>query len=242
MRRLLVLPCLLALSHPALAAAEVDADTFMKRVTAMYVREVKGVVGYEALSQSKITSTVYNQEARSRMWVVSQDGLPMRARVLSLIMDGKPNEAERKKLEARTDEAYRLGKNRFEAPYDPKHVAEYHFEPAPNEKCQPGEVAIAFASDQKDEQHGKGVLVATQNGHVKRVRYTPNVLPKNVNSGTVNLELGPVASGTWRARRIVLDYKGAMGPMSGSFNMVQRMEGYRKFPSVAAALAAAPKP
>jgi hypothetical protein len=240
MRRLLLLPLLIALAAPAAAAADVDPDEFMKRVTEVYAREVKGVTACETVTTSKIRATMYKLDSRSRMWVVSQDGQPVRARVLELIKDGRPDEAERKKLEQRTDGAFRKGENRFKAPYDPRHLKDYHFEPAPNEKCAVGEVAIAFTSPLKDEQHGAGVLVTTTNGHVKRLRYSPNVLPKNVTSGVVRLELGPVTSGHWRARRMTLDYKGAMGPMSGSFELVQRFENYRKFASVEAALAAVP--
>ncbi|MFN3431939.1 MAG: hypothetical protein ACK46X_18565, partial [Candidatus Sericytochromatia bacterium] len=126
-------------------------------------------------------------------------------------------------------------------PYEPGHLADYALAWAPKEPHAAGEVAIAFTSLKKTEKHGSGVLVVTAEGRVKRVRYTPSVLPARVSEGDITVERGEVAPGQWGPLRMTLAFKGGLGPLSGSFTMAQRYEKFRRFPSIEAALAATPK-
>lgn len=241
MRPLIAVSLLVAVASPALAAPPATPRAVMQRASALYVQDTKGVMGYMNLADTQLRSNLFNKDGSSRTWVVAKDGHPARARVLEVIQDGKPDEAERQKTEARTDEAFRQGTNHFAAPYEPGSMGDYTVAWAPKEPRGPGEVAIAFTSLKKDERHGSGVLIVTKEGRVKRLRYTPSVLPARVSHGEVTVERGEVAPGMWGPVRMSLTFKGTTGPMSGVFTLNQRYEKFRRFNSIEAALAATPK-
>lgn len=241
MRPLIAVSLLAVVASPALAAPPSTPAAVMKRATALYVQDTQGVMGYMNVADTQLRSNLFNKNGSSRTWVVAKDGRPARARVLEVITDGKPDETERQKTEARTDEAFRKGTNHFAAPYEPGSTDDYTLAWAPKEPHGPGEVAIAFTSLKKDERHGSGVLVVTKEGRVKRLRYTPSVLPARVTHGEVSIERGEVAPGMWGPVRMSLTFKGSAGPMSGTFTLNQRYEKFRRFSSLEAALAATPK-
>lgn len=240
MRVLISTLLITAAAAPAVAAPPPDPAAAMRRAATVYASEMQGVVAYLARSESRIQAPVINRDVRSIMWVALKDGMPVRARVLRYFRDGKPNEAERRKLEERTNANFREGKGLLAAPYDTGSLNAYTFAEVPGEGLGPGERAIAFTSPKQDEQHGAGTLVLTPDGHVKRMRFKPNVLPNHVTSGTVVLERGPVLAGMWSNRSLSMDYQGQLGPVSGGFKLKQRLEGYKRFSSVGAAMAAAP--
>jgi hypothetical protein len=240
MRTTLLSLLLMAVAAPAVAAPVVEPAAAMRQAATVYAREMQGVIAYMVRTESRLQAPVVNRDVRSVMWVVLRDGTPMRAKVLRLFRDGKPNEAERRKLEERTNANFRAGKSLMAAPYDAGYQDDYTFSEASAKGLAPGERAIAFTSDKQDEQHGAGRLVLTPDGHVKRMRFTPNVLPEHVKTGEVAMERGPVMPGLWSNRTLAMDYQGSVGPVSGGFKLRQRMEGYKRFSSVDAALAAAP--
>jgi hypothetical protein len=246
MRTTLLSMLLMALAAPAVAAPTVEPAAAMRQAATVYAREMQGVIAYLVRTESRLQAPVVNRDVRSVMWVVLKDGTPTRAKVLRLFRDGKPNEAERRKLEERTNANFRAGKSLMAAPYDAGYQDDYTFSAASSVGCAPGERAIAFTSAKQDEQHGVGTLVLTPDGHVKRVRFTPNALPEHVKAGEVVLERGPVLPpagqlpGLWSNRTLSMDYQGNVGPVSGGFKLRQRLEGYKRFSSVDAAVAAAP--
>jgi hypothetical protein len=240
MRTTLLSMLLVAVAAPAVAAPTLEPAAAMRQAASVYAREMQGVVAYMARMESRVQAPVVNRDVRSVMWVVLKDGTPTRAKVLRLFRDGKPNEADRRKLEERTNANFRAGKGLVSAPYDAGCQDDYAFTDAPAKDLAPGERAIAFTSDRQDEHHGAGTLVLTADGHVKRMRFTPNVLPEHVKTGEVTMERGPVMPGLWSNRTLALDYRGSVGPIGGGFKLRQRMEGYKRFSSVDAALAASP--
>ena len=240
MRPTLLPLLLIALAAPAVAAPAADPAEAMRQAAAVYAREMQGVVAYMVHSESRVRAPMIRQDSRSIMWVAVQNGTPMRARVLRLFREGKPNDAERRKLEERTNAGFKRGRTLFDAPYDGSFTADYAFSLAEGERCGPGELAIAFSSAKRDEHHGTGALVLTGEGHVKRMRFRPNVYPQHVTEGEVLLERGPVLPDLWSTRSLTVRYRGGVGPVKGSFDLKQRFEQYRRFTSVDAAMAAAP--
>lgn len=246
MRTTLLSLLLMAIAVPAVAAPTVEPAAAMRHAATVYAREMQGVVAYMVRTESRLQATVVDRDVRSVMWVVLKDGTPARAKVLRLFRDGRANEAERRKLEDRTNANFRAGKGLVSAPYDAGYQDDYTFSEASAKGLAPGERAIAFTSAKQDEQHGAGLLVLTPDGHVKRMRFTPNVLPEHVKTGEVTMERGPVLApagqvpGLWSNRSLSMDYQGNVGPVSGGFKLRQRLEGYKRFSSVDAALAASP--
>lgn len=236
----LPLAFLLALAAPA--AAKGPTPEVVRAAGVQFAREVAGVVAYVGEAETSLDIPMKRSRSRTRMWIANVDGRPTRARVLALVVDGKPaGEAERAKLEAQTNAAYARGERGFDAPYDPAHQAAYALTPTSCDGCAPGQTAWAFTSTARDERHGDGTFVLAPSGHVARVRYSPNVLPRGAGSAEVTLTRGPAPGLGWALQRVQARYAGGVGPLQGSFTLDQRVTGHRRFASVAAAMASAPK-
>ena len=236
---------LAALALLALLAGPAAADgtpALVKQAAGVFARDAAGVVAYLGEADTALDAPLMKHRSRARMWIANQDGRPTRARVLTLLKDGKPApEADRAKLEAETNKAYARGERGFDAPYDARHLNTYTIAPTACDGCAPGVQAFAFKSALRDERHGDGTFALDPSLHVRWVRYSPATLPKGASTAEVTIDRGPAPGVGWSLLRVRARYAGGVGPVAGSFTMDQRVSGHRRFASVDAAMAAAPR-
>lgn len=239
MRRLpvsLLLAAALNLVSAGPSAAEApDPLQLVKQAAAVYAKDVRGIIGYRSVTESRINAPMFNRTILSTSYVVQRDGNPLRIVMERLVTDGK--EASRDELlqqEAKTNESFKAGKGYFKPPYDARYTAAYRFRLEACHDCAPGMTAIGFESAVQDDQHGHGRMILDSAGRVREVRYTPNVFPPNVTHAMVTLTRD--ADGL---RSLKADYQGSMGLIKGSFAMAQRNEGFRRYTSLEEAFAQA---
>ena len=222
---------------PSSAQAE-DALSLVKQAAKNYAQEVRGVVAYRSVSESRINAPMLNQTIRSTSFMVQKDGIPVRIVMERVVTNGKDTPAdELSKQEAKTNASYQEGKGYFKAPYDTRYMDAYTFQLDSCSDCAPGSTAIRFSSSLKDEQYGKGMMILDEAMRVREVRYTPNAYPPNVTRGALTLLRDEVGKGLFALRNVKVDYQGAMGPLKGTFVMDLRNEGFRRYASVDEAIA-----
>lgn len=216
---------------PAARAATPPAE--MLRASRLYAADVAGVIGHLEEADTHVTGPMLDRKARTRAWIVSRDGLPVQARILSYVTGGKPDEGERANLERRINEGYKGREREFRPPFAPAHLDAYTF-------SAEGPGRFAFKALARDERHGDGTLELDPKGNVRLVRYVPAKVPAPGAEGTVELGRGPVGTGAWGRVRLKIAFEGGVGPLRGSFTLTQKVSGHRRFASVAEAVAAAP--
>lgn len=241
MRRVSALVAFVALGLAPLAPSAAHADdalSLVKQAAKNYAQEVRGVVGYRSVSESRINAPMMNQTIRSTSFVVQKDGIPVQVVLERVVTNGKETSADDlAKQEAKTNASYKEGKGFFKAPYDPRYMEAYTFQFESCSDCAPGSTAIRFSSTLKDDQYGKGTMILDEAMRVREVRYSPNAYPPNVTRGALTLLRDEVGKGLFAVRNVKVDYQGAMGPIKGSFVMDLRNEGFRRYGSVDEALA-----
>ncbi|MGE5708377.1 MAG: hypothetical protein ACM3YO_08590 [Bacteroidota bacterium] len=216
-----------------LPARALDADSLVKQASEVYAREMKGIVGYRATSESRIRSPIFNRMIQTEARVALKDGLPAGMVLVRMLVDGKPSsKEEREKQEAKTNES--APSTFFKAPYDARFMGDYSFRLDPDD-AKAGK-AIRFTSRRSDDQHGDGLMWIDERGRVLEVRYTPSKLPPNTTSGSIRLERGSLDG--WFGNRLLKgDFEGEKGFIRGSFHFEQQFERYRRCKSVEEALA-----
>ena len=215
-----------------------DALSLVKQAAKNYAQEVRGVIAYRSVSESRISAPMLNQTMRSTAYTVQKDGIPVKVIMERLVTNGKDASAdELSKQSTKTTATYQEGKGFFKAPYDPRYLDAYTFQLESCSDCAPGSTAIRFTSAVKDDQHGTGTMILDDAMRVREVRYSPNAYPPNVTRGVLTLSRDEIGKGLVAIRTVKVDYQGAMGPLKGSFVMDLRNEGFRRYGSVEEALA-----
>lgn len=213
-------------------ARALDADSLVKRASEVYAREMKGIVGYRTTSESRIRSPIFNRMIQTEARVALKDGLPAGMVLVRMLVDGKPSsKEEREKQEAKSNESAQS--TFFKAPYDARFMGDYSFRFEGDAKEG---TAVRFTSRRSDDQHGDGLMWIDESGRVLEVRYTPSKLPPNTTSGSIRLERGSL-DGWFGTRLLKGDFEGEKGFIRGSFHFEQQFERYRRYKSVAEALA-----
>jgi hypothetical protein len=203
-------------------------------------KDARGVMAYLAETEGTFKTPISATRTRTRSWIVAVDGDPRRSVVLAITIDGRTGtEAERAKAQADAEAGYADPKRQLYPPYDKRHIHDYRFAPAPG---GPGEQAFAFESPIMDERHGKGTFTIAAGNRVRKLQFTPNRFPAPAREGGLTLTRALVQPGWWSMVGLQVAFSGGFGPLSGGLNLAQRASGHRRFATVEAALAAAPKP
>jgi hypothetical protein len=240
MRPLLPAALALALAAPPALAAEPPAA--VKRAADRHAEDVAGIVAFEAAMEMDLDAPLMKRASAWRAWVIARDGEGVETKVLSLTTDGKPGPAaERAKLETQLNASARKDRDAAKLPFERRHLGDYAFTPAPCGACEPGAEAFAFRAKVRDQAHGDGVLVVGKDGRMRKVAFTPAVMPPRVSTAEVVVEGTPNAAVGWGVTRFRARYAGGLGPLRGSMTMEQKQSGHRRFASIEAARAAAPR-
>ncbi|MEB3221083.1 MAG: hypothetical protein VKS61_03300 [Candidatus Sericytochromatia bacterium] len=226
------------LADEALAAA---VPPLLQRAADRYAEDVRGIVAQLEEAETHVKGPLVDRHARTRAWIVSRDGLPVQARVLTYRLGDALDEKERQRLERQINERYKTREREFQPPYAQAHLDAYRFAEAGCEGCPAGGRRFTFQSVPRDERHGDGTLDLDAEGHVRRVSYVPARLPAAAARAGIELVRGPVGPGLWGRERLSITFEGGLGPLQGSFRLSQRVSQHRRFPTVEAALAATPR-
>lgn len=230
MRPLVSIALGMLLLTPA-AASAADAHATMRQVGATYAEAMRGVVAYRIVGVTAVRAPMMDKDMRFEGWHVSQNGDPVRIVLSELSTQGKAaSDKERQEAEKKMNTDLQAGKMRFFAPYDPRYASDYTFADA-------GPNTIKFTSRVRDDRHGDGTLVLDKRGALVQATVVPAKSRANVEGSTL-YTFGPSGpDGAVVLTQVKLSYKGAMGPLKGSFEMNQSQAQYRRFGSVEAALA-----
>lgn len=206
-----------------------------------FLSDIKGVAAHLEEAKTWVQAPLIDKQAVTRTWVIRKDGAPVRALVLSYRVKGALDEAERAKLEKRVNEGFRKRDREFYPPFNPRYFANYVFSAESCAECPTGAKRYRFRANLRDDHHGDGILDLTADHHVKRLTYTPAKLPAQATEANVMIERGPVSGGGWGRLGFKISFLGGFGPLKGSFRLSQTVSQHRRFESVEAALAAAPR-
>lgn len=230
---------LLAFSLPLLLGltAEVAGPrALVKQASEAYSKETHGIIGCWVITESKIKSSVFNQEIYSESFLVAKDGHPVRSSLTRMRINGK--EATAKQLEAqekKTNESFRDEKNRIKQPFDPESLDEYKFSLDESYKPPAGATAIRFSSSIKDTQHGHGVIVIDSSDHIIDFTFAPNKYQAPATGGSFQIQRAEMGQGLFGMKHLYGEYFGSYGPIKGSMIFEQTCSKHQRFKSVEAA-------
>jgi hypothetical protein len=213
----------------AVAASPLGA---VRDVAASYAAANQGVSSCRLTTHMVITAPLYKKTYDLVATEVHQGDRPVRTVFTRMRIDGREaTQAEREAEEAKNNQRFASRENEFYAPYHPEHLDEYTF--------KAGEAgAIAFTTRTKDAHHGDGRMQLDAAGALTDVVYAPTGSTGGV-KGDVTLRfgrsggMGPVIVG------VEMAFRGAVGPLSGSFNLIQTRDRYARHATVDAAIAEA---
>ncbi|MEB3196188.1 MAG: hypothetical protein VKP62_03200 [Candidatus Sericytochromatia bacterium] len=226
---------------PAQGATQTAAlPAAMRQAGTLFARDVAGWVGHLEEADTRIKAPLVDRTAQTRTWVISRDGDPQRAIVLSYRREGRNDEGERAKLEKQVNEGYRSRERQLQAPFDLRHMDDYEFQEASCPGSEAGERCVGFRSRLRDARHGDGTLLLNREGRVRLVSYAPSQLPAQAGQGSVRIVRGPAGPGWWGRQRLEIRFEGGLGPLAGSFQLSQRVSAHRRFGSLGEAIAGAP--
>jgi len=227
--------------RPPSAYANAETPEPIRLAGARFLDDIKGVVAHLEEAETRVQGPMFDRQARTRTWVIRKDGTPVRALVLSYRSKGELDEAERAKLEKQVNGGYRKRDRDFYPPFNPSYFNNYTFSNDNCAECPPGAKRYQFKAKVRDEHHGDGSLELSADNHVKRIAYTPTKLPVQASEAQIVIERGPTAAGGWGRTAFKISFQGGLGPLKGSFRLTQSVSRHRRFDSVEAAAAAAPR-
>lgn len=209
----------LALAYVAISAASAragdDDAALLRRVVDAQHATLHGVVAYHTDSRLRSGAGFFHRNERESRWFVLSDGVLERTGVMA-----KSDAPFGKHAEAQTHEPW--------GPYS----NEYTFHAVACADCAPGRVAFTFESATHDELHGHGTLVVdAEHERIEHEDFVPYVLFDQAKTGDVTIEFGESAIG-WMPRALGGTFTGSMGPFTGTADLRERFEDYRRFDSV----------
>lgn len=197
-----------------------------------------GVIINERHMHVVIAAGPLRYSERNDAFVMQENGAFMRLQYVEIIKDGHRLSAAQ--IAQRQDQDNALlerGEGFFKQPFDPLYLHDYTFDVVPC-TCKPGERAIAFRSDVRDDQHGDGLMhISVATGHVLDLNYTPNVLPKYANAATATESFGEPLPGLWCIVRIDRTYSGHVAFFRGGGKITEILDHFSRPVSASAGYA-----
>jgi hypothetical protein len=189
----------------------------------------QGVIGYRIHQTSAIDGGPFHQHDDVLMVVVADGPNIVKVRVLHFTENGAEL-SDKRKTQLANDLLAGQAKGGFAVPFDSRHFPEYTYSVS-------GPI-VSFKAIVRNADHGDGTFQVDAGGHVVRMVYKPDTLPKYANWGSVTVDRAEVVPGFWATTRSDSRYRGGLGFIRGGGSFVADMDGYRRFASLAAAEAA----
>jgi hypothetical protein len=119
----------------------------------------------------------------------------------------------------------------FHRPFDVQYTGEYAYEAVDAHTYR-------FKGELRDGSHGDGTFSLDDAGNVIKYQYTPAVMPRYANSGTVIDERSQVLPNFWAVTGETQQYSGHYAIFGGGATVSIQYDSFRRYPDVNAAVAA----
>jgi len=185
-----------------------------------------GIIEYRVRQIGQVDGGPFHQHDDISIAVVTDGDKVVRVRVLSYVQDGaQQSDAAKAQVQSQLEN----GTERFANPFDVRSFADYSFSVDGS--------TVHFVSLKRDADHGDGWFQVDATGHVTKMTYTPDVMPKYVSSATVTLQRGAVLPGFWATTSSVTSFKGHYLFIHGGATFTTLQSTFRRFNDRKAALA-----
>jgi hypothetical protein len=152
---------------------------------------------------------------------VFEDGSVAKVHVFSYTIDGKAASAAAVSDVEQGWEHPKPG-DAFASPFDSRYFDAYQYQPQ-------GAGTIGFTSSVRDAGHGNGSFTFDAQSNVVSYVYQPNALPPHAKWGEISDRRAEVLPGYWAVTEEMQNYKGNVGPFSGTGTVDLQFSGFRRF-------------
>jgi hypothetical protein len=184
----------------------------------------QGIIAYRIHQVGAMDGGPIHHRTDVLMMVIADGEKIVRVRVLRFQEDGSEQSDERK-AQLATDLLAGQAGGGFAVPFDRRHLAEYSYASAND--------SVAFTSRVRDADHGDGSFQVDGGGHVTRMTYVPDALPKFAATGRVIVERAEALPGFWATLRSQSTFSGSILLIRGTASTVTEMDDYRRFATLA---------
>ncbi|MGH7715921.1 MAG: hypothetical protein ACREML_07980 [Vulcanimicrobiaceae bacterium] len=207
----------------------------MQRVTAAYEANLRGVIGMQRHFSTVIDAGLAKHTELSDSAILFKDGAFEDLQYYRVVEDGKDFSTEQlSDREKQASQGWSSGRVFFKEPYDRRFAVDYTFAATPCADCGPGMIAMKFASEKHDAQHGAGTMwIDTSSLRVVKLTYAPYVLPPHASTGTVTETSGQALPNLWYVVKIDESYQGHVLLLHGSGTFIGVFDHFARFGSVA---------
>lgn len=227
-----------------LAGSAEGIPSELRRAAQVAEADHRGIVGFQIVWDTDARGGPFHQTYHYRNAYVFDGEHFVGARSIEKVDNGRSaDEAGLAEETKRIVENERSKSAGFSDPFDTRHFDEYRFSRTPcDSTCLEGDVTLAFAALSEDARHGDGRLVIDRDGHVRRMTYTPKVMPSfgkvRARDAVITVVRAAVLPGYWATTRMESKYTGRFGIITGGAIQTSRFDHYRRFRTVDAAVAA----
>ncbi len=206
------------------------APPVLLQVAQRFAETSPGVVAFQMHRTFDVHAGFSKRHEDLVMNGVYDDGSLVSVHVITYDIDGKAaSAADVTNLEQSWD--HPKPGDVFAAPYDARDFAAYQYRSG-------GPSTIDFTSDVQDTGHGNGSFTYDAQGDVLSCTYRPNVLPPHADFGEITDQRSEVLSGYWATTQESQEYKGTVGPFSGTGSVQVTYSDFRRFSDLQSALRA----
>ena len=180
-----------------------------------------------------------NELVKSEFDVVRDDGRVVAVKLYRRTKDGDaatPDDIAKRQAELDKE----LPDEDYAPPIVESALADYTFgAQAPCDNCSDDVVAIPFTSRKRDDDHGDGIVYVDERNHrFVRLRFHPSALPKDADSGEIEITFGRALADLWDVVAEKQTYTGHLLFIHGGATITIVQNGYRRFDSLEAARSA----
>jgi len=219
------IPAMLALVAALAATPPPNADSLATDAARVLASERHGAVAFSLVYHYTERGPAHSVDRSAKAAVVRNDGATVATRVAEG-SSAKPTLVE---------DDYRL-------PIEQNYLKEYRFSLGTSAcaACSGDAVAVDFASELRDDEHGDGTMwIDGTSHHVLSLRFHPSVLPAHTDSADISVTFGQVLPDLWDVTLAEQQYDGHEFIFHGWGHVRQEQTNYRRYSSVTAAQNAA---
>jgi hypothetical protein len=222
-------------SGPDLSPSEVASAA-----AAVYLRENRGVIGYQRHLVQQTTAPANNDLFVSDGKFVWRDGVFAKMKFFLVTDNGSAlSQADVDKRTGESNDGWTSGKAMFREPFEPGHLSDYTYDISGEAgACSSAATAVRFTSKLRDRWHGDGTMcVDMATKHALLLKFVPAELPPHASTATVTETLGEALPGTWHVVKVAEHYSGQVLFIHGTLDVTADYKDFRRFDTIDAGLA-----
>jgi hypothetical protein len=206
------------------------APPVLLQVAQRFAETSRGVVAFEMHRVFDARAGFSKRHEDLVMNGVYEDGTLVRVHVVAYDVNGKTaSAADVANVEQSWD--HPKPSDVFAPPYDARNFDAYQYRSG-------GPSTIDFASNVHDAGHGNGSFTYDAQDDVVSCTYHPNALPPHADSGEITDWRAEVLGGYWASTQETQEYRGTVGPFSGTGTIQAAYSDFRRFSDLQSALRA----